>query len=322
MPAPTADPALPLTRERHGWNPHSACRDTGWFFRVSRPLAAKLEGSRIHGRAVLAAALTSMTFAVPPARGALAATKIDEVHYTITGQTSLTFDWRGPASENVIRYGTSSGAYTTSVTGVAPSLVPTSNSGPFWEAKITGLVPSTTYYYKIGSGTEHSFLAPLPRGGSGFVIAAEGDVGDAGTYPNVSVIQDQIASIAPAFVLAVGDLTYGDAGGMAAIDHHFDDVMRWSLSSAYMPAWGNHEWDKCSATATSCSNDNLANYKGHFDLPNPQTSPGAPALGGTGEDWSWFDYGNVRFIAYPEPWSGAWEDWNFKVNLIMAAARI
>ena len=64
-----------------------------------------------------------------------------------------------------------------------------------------------------------------------------------------------------------------------------------------MPAWGNHEWD---IPAT----DDLRNYKGRFDLPNPQTSPGSPAVSCCGEDWYWFDYGNVRFIAYPEPWIG------------------
>jgi len=80
-----------------------------------------------------------------------------------------------------------------------------------------------------------------------------------------------------------------------------------------MPAWGNHEWDS--------SGDNLNNYKGRFDLPNPQTSPGSPTVSCCGEDWYWFDYGNTRFIAYPEPWSGAWTDWGTKAKPIMDAAQ-
>src|SRR5213075_891276 len=80
-----------------------------------------------------------------------------------------------------------------------------------------------------------------------------------------------------------------------------------------MPAWGNHDWPR--------SADDLRNYKGRFALPNPQTSPGAPAVGGSGEDWYWFDAGGVRFIAYPEPYSGAWSDWNTKVKPIMDAAQ-
>jgi hypothetical protein len=40
-----------------------------------------------------------------------------------------------------------------------------------------------------------------------------------------------------------------------------------------------------------------------------------------GEDWYWFDYGNARFIAYPEPWSGAWSDWNTRARALMDAAQ-
>ena len=36
----------------------------------------------------------------------------------------------------------------------------------------------------------------------------------------------------------------GTTNGQAAVDRHFDDVMAWSRTAAYMPAWGNHEWDE------------------------------------------------------------------------------
>jgi hypothetical protein len=65
----------------------------------------------------------------------------------------------------------------------------------------------------------------------------------------------------------------------------------------------------------------LRNYKGRFAFPNPQTSPNAPGPGCCGEDWSWFDAGGVRFIAYPEPFTGAWSDWQAKADPIMAAAQ-
>jgi hypothetical protein len=79
-----------------------------------------------------------------------------------------------------------------------------------------------------------------------------------------------------------------------------------------MPAWGNHEWEPT---------DDLRNYKGRFDFANPQTSPGSPSVSCCGEDWYWFDYGNARFIAYPEPWSGAWSDWNTKARVLMDKAQ-
>ena len=65
-------------------------------------------------------------------------------------------------------------------------------------------------------------------------------------------------------MLVVGDLTYAHPCGQAAVDQHFNDVMAGATSAAYMPAWGNHEWE----TPTE---DDLRNYKGRFALPNPHT---------------------------------------------------
>jgi hypothetical protein len=124
-------------------------------------------------------------------------------------------------------------------------------------------------------------------------------------------VQNMIRDIRPHFTIMLGDLTYGNAHGQGAVDQHFNDVMKWSLDAAYMPVWGNHEWDT--------SADDLRNYKGRFDLPNPRTSPGSPAVSCCGEDWWWMDYGNVRFIAYPEPWSGAWSAWAASAESLMKA---
>src|SRR6185503_5271408 len=136
----------------------------------------------------------------------------------------------------------------------------------------------------IGTGPEGTFRTPPAPGASGFTAYLEADIGTSLNYPNtMPVVQQLIANGAPAFVLAAGDLTYGNSHGQTRVDQHFNDVMVWSTRSAYMPAWGNHEWEPT---------DDLRNYKGRFDLPNPQTSPGSPAISCCGEDWYWFDYGN------------------------------
>src|SRR5213083_2809278 len=98
----------------------------------------------------------------------------DEIHWTVTGQTSVSFDWRGSAT--VIRYGLTS-AYGQSATGQRPSIVPFSSSGPFWEAHITGLQENTVYHYSVGGGSDHTFKTPPPRGSAGFTVYAEGDIG-------------------------------------------------------------------------------------------------------------------------------------------------
>lgn len=254
-----------------------------------------------------AASIVALVLAqAAPARAA------DEIHWTIVGPTTITFDWRG--AETQIRYGLTT-AYGLTTNATTPSPPPFSSAGPFQEARLTGLQPNALYHYSIGSGPDHTFRTPPPRGSSGFTICAEGDIGDGSSYSQMPGVQQLIAGAAPAFVLAVGDLTYGNAHGQSVVDTHFNDVMVWSQDAAYMPSWGNHEWD-------SPASDDMRNYKGRFELPNAQASPGASAIGGTGEDWSWFDYGNTRFIAYPEPYTSAsWTDWKTKAGAVMDAAQ-
>jgi len=235
----------------------------------------------------------------------------DEIHWTITGQTSVTFHWRGSA--DTIRFGLSP-AYDLAVQAQAPLPYPFSSPGPFWEARLTGLDEDALYHYSIDNGPDHTFRTPPPRGTSDFVVYALGDVGSSIAYSTVAGVQTLVAQGSPDFVLALGDLTYGNSHGQPAVDRHFNDVMTWSQDAAYMPAWGNHEWD-------SPATDDLRNYKGRFDLPNAQTSPGSPAVSCCGEDWYWFDYGNARFISYPEPWSEALADWFARASAIMAAAQ-
>ncbi len=236
----------------------------------------------------------------------------DEVHWTIVGQTAVSFDWRGSA--NSIRYGTSP-ALGQTVAAVTPSPAPFSSSEPYWEARITGLKENTLYYYSIGGGSAYTFRTPPPRGSSGFVAYAQGDIGDSASYRRVVPCQTLIADAAPDLVLGLGDMTYGNAHGLASVDNHFNDVMKWSRTSPYMPAWGNHEWD-------DPTRDDLRNYKGRFDFPNPQASSGAPIPGCCGEDWYWYDYGNVRFIIYPEPYTSAtWTDWRTRATTLMDQAQ-
>jgi hypothetical protein len=228
----------------------------------------------------------------------------DEVHWTITGPTSVTFDWRGQVS--VIQSGTTT-SYGSSVTAQTPSIVPFSSPGPFRQARITGLQPNTVYHYSLGTNGDHTFKTPPAPGSSGFTVYAAGDIGSSLSFPSVAPIQAMIAAAHPDIVLPLGDLTYGNDNGQADVDQHFNDVMAWSLDSPYEAVWGNHEWDE--------STDDLRNYKGRFDFANPQTDPASPSVSCCGEDWHWFDYGNTRFIAYPEPWDGDdWAHWRSLVS--------
>jgi hypothetical protein len=249
-----------------------------------------------------------LLFVSLPASVGSAVGTADEVHYTLTGPTSVAFDWRGTATD--IRYGPTT-SYGSTATASTPTPLPFSSAGPFQEAELTGLTPGATYHYSIGEGPDQTFVT-APTGAFRFDV--EGDIGDSGSYANVTPTQGQIAADQPAFVLGVGDLTYGNDHGQAAVDGHFNDVMVWSRQAAYMPAWGNHEWDS--------SSDDLRNYKGRFDVPHAQTSATAPAVDCCGEDWGWFDAGGVRFISYPEPYtSSTWQAWQADADAVFANAQ-
>ena len=112
----------------------------------------------------------------------VAAAAIDEVHWTVMGQTAVSFDWRGP--DSTIQFGTST-AYGRAVTGATPSPLPFSSAGPFWEAKLTGLTENTLYHYSIAGGPDHTFRTPPPRGSSGFTVYVEGDIGETSSYPRM-----------------------------------------------------------------------------------------------------------------------------------------
>jgi hypothetical protein len=237
----------------------------------------------------------------------------EQIHWVVTGPTSVTFDWKRTNAEEMIHYGISPGTYTDQVTAVAPDITPYSSSGLFWEARLQGLLQDTIYHCAIGGGPAHTFHTPRRPGYSDFVVYAQGDVGLTNSYFRMGGVQDVIADGQPAFVPVEGELAYGNAEGMDDVEQHFNDVMVWSQDAAYMSNWSNHEWDN--------SSDDLRNYKGRFDFPNLHTSPGSPSVSCCGEDWYWFDYGNTRFIAYPEPWSGAWSDWSDHPDILMSEAQ-
>ncbi|HXS83383.1 MAG TPA: metallophosphoesterase [Methylomirabilota bacterium] len=231
----------------------------------------------------------------------------DEIHWTMTGPRSVVFDWRGTG--NTLRYGLTA-HYGLTLTARNPSITPFSSSGPFWEVRIDNLHPGAIYHYSIDGGPDHTFHS-MPPPGSAFTVYAQGDMGSS-AYPSMAGVQSLIATGGPSFVFGLGDFAYVEDHDLGAVDQHFNDVMVWSQDAAYMPAWGNHDWGD--------QGDDLRNYKGRFDLPNALGAPGEPLVSCCGEDWYWFDAGNVRFIGYPEPYPGAWAWWATAANELMDQA--
>src|SRR6266496_6250161 len=109
-----------------------------------RPRRTRARAAQVAPVLALLAGTASLAFAA------------DEIHWTFTGPTSVTFDWRG--ADSTIHYGLKD-AFEFTATGVTPSPLPFSSAGPFWEARISGLLPGAAYHYTIGD--------PVAAGGPG-----------------------------------------------------------------------------------------------------------------------------------------------------------
>jgi hypothetical protein len=239
----------------------------------------------------------------------------NQVHFTFTGPTSVTFDWRG-AGRSVRVW--SKDMPPRDVPAHEPNPKPYSSPGNWREATVTDLLPGTEYGFEVGRPRYPvpTFVRtpPVP-GPTAFKFVAFAGIGAVNDSPEPAHTHQLIKELEPAFVLGLGDLTLGDVRSQTSVDRHFEDIMVWSWRVPYMPVWGEHEW-------RTPNKDDLRNYKGRFALPNAQTSPGAPAAGCCGEDWYWFDYANVRFISYPEPYTDeTWQDWGVKAAPIFEAAQ-
>lgn len=242
---------------------------------------------------------------------------LDQIHFTIISNTAMTFDWTGTADH--INYGTDPNHLRNKVNGVHPEFLPVkspwvSSQGPYWEAKLTGLEVNTLYYYKIGnSGRIYNFRTPPESGTADFTVCITTDMHDRSTE-SVAMF-NQVAQFKPDFVISTGDITGAGPGGQHEVESRFRDVMLFSQTAAWMPAWGNHDWEYDDI-------DDLRTLKGRFDLPNPGTMSDAPKISCCGEDWSWFDYGNARFISFPEPYtSKTWTEWKTQVEPVFTEAQ-
>lgn len=237
----------------------------------------------------------------------------DEVHWTVLASDAVAFDWRGGGyAISFWLDGNPPGMKT------PPRVQPASaHPGDHRTATLTGLAADSAYRYRIDgqpSGNEHAFRTPPTSCAAEFMFAAEGDIGASTRSPSAPAVQRLIAEAKPRFVLGLGDLAYAN-GSELLVHTHLDDVMVWSRDAAYVPAWGNHDW-------MYGVGDDLAMYKDRFTLPNDQASPGAPAAGCCEKDWSWFDYGCLRVITYPEPYrSESWRDWAVQVRPLFEAAQ-
>ncbi len=186
--------------------------------------------------------------------------------------------------------------------GLAPGALDerrdSASSGTQHEVHLTGLSPSTRYYYRVlgdeapleGGDDEHSFVTPPPEGSrtklrawivgdSGTGGAAQGRVRDA--------MLEHVGDHLPQLYLHLGDMAYTD-GTYAEFTENF--YAPYASILRRVPVWptlGNHEGH------SSDSGTQSGPYYGGYVLPTAGEAGGLPS--GT-EAYYAFDYANAHFV--------------------------
>lgn len=292
-------------------------------------------------RLALAAAAVALVMtgggAGSPAPATAATVTVDEVTYAFGNErTEVVVSWRG--AEPTLFWGADDN-YGNQVTATRSMISPVDTSGPFYEARISGLTAGTTYHYRIGASGADRVLHTAPANTDDFtaVVIADTEATICRTYQ--AEMFGLVAAVDADMVLHHGDHAIANDCGVPAVHQYFLDLETTLANGAsFQPMWGNHEYGPPTADAPpGTPRDTLANYKGRVAMPNAQTVPndkttqtshpgcgqeiGSPTNTCLGEDWGWFRAGRVLFIGYPEPEPGAIADWQKKADVVMADAQ-
>jgi len=209
---------------------------------------------------------------------------IKALNVTVGGdETELGFSWYSAAEENArLRISTDKNAgvfdtYTAQTTASEKAPGYYSN-----KVSVSGLQAGTTYYYRVGGGSQWSELHEITTGdGSNysFVLAGDPQIGASGNirsdnYGWAKMIQKVQSSFSDVNFL----ISAGDQVETASNEDHYDAYLLDELTNLPVATTiGNH--------------DNSANYSEHFNVPN-HSALGTTAAGG---DY-WFTYGDALFM--------------------------
>jgi len=219
------------------------------------------------------------------------------VHLALTGDpTEMMVAWytEDTTPNSTVSFGTQSGNYQLSVYGTYNWWK--SGYGYNHFVLLTGLTPSTRYYYICGCegngwSNENSFEA-APSGSVPFTIGVYGDMGIDNSANTTARVLSHVQNGDLDFIYHVGDLAYAD-------DHFFSFQDTWNtfagniepISSTipYMVLPGNHEYTSFDPFLFF-DTKNFVVYNHRFMMPSPNSQAQSMYYS--------FDYSNVHFISY------------------------
>jgi hypothetical protein len=181
------------------------------------------------------------------------------------------------------------------------------NSNPLIDhlVTLTGLMPDTTYYYRVGTlitrnsativSAIESFRTFKTSGPIRFVVFGDSGQGTVNQGRIASVIRDA----RPDLVLHCGDIVYGGFNDSTADTRYFNYYRDHIKSTPYFLTVGNHDIGCCGGGEVPDMNAtnwflNATNFQNAYYLPTN-------SLTGTEHFYS-FDHGDAHFVSLYNPW--------------------
>lgn len=207
-------------------------------------------------------------------------------------QSSMEVKWlTDQAASSKVRYGTTLGSYTDSVSDATSSTQHVIN--------LNGLQPNTKYYYTIGSltrqlqGDANNFFVtpPVPGSEGKYNFWLVGDCGNNST--NQKNVRDAYINYMGSNItngwLLLGDNAYS-SGTETEYQSQFFDVYQGTVSKnmPLYPSPGNHDYNNGSKF------DHSVPYYSIFDMP---ANGEAGGVASNTEAYYSYDYGNVHFLS-------------------------
>lgn len=232
--------------------------------------------------------LALCAFELGMSRTTLAQTVTRGPYLQNSSTTAISVRWRtSTATDSVVRYGTSGGSLTQSVSDAT--------STTEHELRVTGLTQNATYYYSVGSSS-----ATLGSGTDYFFVTAPSSakptrvwvLGDPGTG---SSSQTAVRNAYYNFTgtrhtdlwLMLGDNAYSDGTDAQYTSNLFNIYSAMLRKSVLWPTLGNHDGH------SSSSSSQTGPYYASFTLPRNAEAGGVAS--GT-EAYHSFNYGNIHFV--------------------------
>ncbi|WP_423923841.1 fibronectin type III domain-containing protein [Frigoribacterium sp. 2-23] len=172
-----------------------------------------------------------------------------------------------------------------------PSTTGVATDGQNWHhATLTGLVPSTSYSYRVGSATDgwsptYTF-ATQAAGDYGFLFIGDAQIGAGETVADTAGWVKTMQTASDAFPDTSFVLSAGDQVNTASNEVQYDGFLAPSQT-------------KSLPFATNIGNHDVASlaYEQHFAMPNVDPTAGKPDANRAGGDY-WFIYNDTLYISF------------------------